>query len=264
MTPIAKYLRLRYTAFAVVLLTILFNSLYRFFPAELLSPEEILGRFAGPVIPASFVFKLNWLINFCLLVYATCQVLPWQRHKPVYDELALPLIISGILSTCYTVVFSLGSFGLAAIIQLAWLFSTIILFLRAKSGIRWGDPPVFQIPFGLYLGWTAYLSIISLSTWLVASKINSDLIFQDGNTIAWLAAMLVGCIVFSLLLKDWLFTLVFAWVFAGIYVENQVLHRDVALFALVIAVFLFCWSLSWLIIRYYRRNARIEQPNMYF
>jgi translocator protein len=169
-----------------------------------------------------------------------------------------------VLASCWIVTFTHEFIGGSLFVIFCMLFAAIVLFLRARHGVQWGDNPLIVIPFSIFFGWITVATLANLSVWLVSLGWNGGEIgAQSWNIILILLAAILG-IGISIAFRDWIYPLVIAWAAIAISIENRNLYEDVANTGLLAGVSLVIWGAIYAYLRFSRRHTNgVEQPQMF-
>lgn len=218
------------------------------------SMREVTNRYDNFFVPAGYAFSIWGLIYCSFIVYAIIQLLPAQKHKPVYDRLAVPVIVVNLLGLAWQIVFKRDQVTLSVIIILVMLVAGILYFTRTQQAIwtqhrsKW-----LMVPSSLFLGWISVATIANVSLWLVAMGWDGGTL-SDGNWTKLLLAVIVLLSLFiSIRYKDFLYPAVIAWATYALFVALQNREESVAQTAMYVAI-----AAIVLTIIAAARNARIE------
>lgn len=218
------------------------------------SMREVTNRYDNFFVPAGYAFSIWGLIYLSFIVYAIIQLLPAQKHKPIYDHLAVPVIGINLLGLAWQFAFRNDQITLSVVIILVMLLAGIIYFIRTNQGI-WAQhrSKWLMVPSSLFLGWISVATIANLSLWLVAMGWDGGSL-SDGNWTKLLLAVIVLLSLFiSIRYKDFLYPAVVAWASYALFVALQVREESTAQTAMYVAI-----TAIVLTVIAAARNARIE------
>lgn len=205
-------------------ITIFVNYLSNALPINGRTPGEISDSFPVRFTPAGYVFSIWSIIYLGLIAYAIYQALPNQRTNPRLRAVFWPFILSCAANSSWIFAWHYGLYSLSLLIMLVLLGSLILLYARLYPSFsivttteRWTT----HIPFRIYLGWVTVATIANTTIFLYdlgwqGAPLGAD----DWAAFLIFAASLIGFF-FALRLRDMAYTLVLAWAFAGIYVEQS-------------------------------------------
>ena len=207
---------------------------------------EIFHQYNSPFTPADFTFGIWSLIYISYLVYAAAQLLPTQREKIIYRELALPFIAVNLLSVAWLYLFSYKLLGLSVLVIFIMLVLSLLLFHRVRIAKNMHKVSTWlTIPFSLLSGWLSVTFLANLATWATNE---GNPLSNDAATSMILVAALAAVII-NLRYRDWLYPLVIAWANFGIWSANRELNDRVAAVAIGVVFFLVGWSVILFLIR---------------
>lgn len=204
--------------------TIFVNYLSNALPINGRTPSEISDSFPVRFTPAGYVFSIWSVIYLGLIAYAIYQALPNQRTNPRLRAIFWPFLLSCLANSSWLFAWHYGLYPLSVLIIFALLGSLIFLYARLYPSFSFAAPSerwTTHIPFRIYLGWVTVATIANTTIMLYhlgwqGAPLGAD----DWAAFLIFAASLIGFF-FALRLRDVAYTLVLAWAFAGIYVEQS-------------------------------------------
>lgn len=124
--------------------------------------------FAGPIItPAGYAFAIWGVITLGCVIYGMYQLLPKQRTNKLYEQMALPLLItfSGFILWIYAAtrnwLWATVVIFVTMLISLWWAYSYI---LKSKQKFNLIENILMKGTFGLYIGWATVATVINAVT----------------------------------------------------------------------------------------------------
>jgi hypothetical protein len=236
----------RWLALVAVLVNIFFNYYMNANPPGGLTNAEVSAKYPTLFTPAGYAFSIWGIIYLSFVAYSIFQLLPSQRKYLIYDRLAIPLIITSVLSICWLFSFSYELLLLSVSIIVLMLVTAILLLVRSKEGVLQGNiSKRISIPFALYAGWLSVATIANTSVWLIAMGWRGWALGETPWTLLMIAvaAALAGLVSYKL--KDIVFPLVVVWAVVAIYVARQNQEQTVATFALVSGIVIMLWVIGY-------------------
>lgn len=196
--------------------------------------------------PAGYAFSIWGIIYLSLIVYVIYQLLPSQRKKPIYNDLAIPLTIISLLSIAWVISFSYEMLGLSVCLIAAMLLTAIILFGRAKKAVFHEAAGFWiAIPFSLYAGWLSVAIIANVAVWLKNMGWQGGTWGETPWTIIMTGVAFVISLIISWRFRDLIFPLVVVWASIAIWTARQGENAAVALFALLAGIILLLWTIGY-------------------
>jgi hypothetical protein len=241
-----KQFPLHWVVFLSVVANIFFNVLSSLGEINGQTNGEISHQYNSSFTPADFTFSIWSLIYLSYIIFAIAQLLPAQRQKLIYRDLAVPFIAVNLLSVVWLSLFSYELMGLSALIIFAMLIFSFILFHRARNARNMHKASTWlTIPFSLLAGWLSVALLANLATWSVkaGNPISNDI------TLGMILIAALAAVIINLRYRDWLYPLVIAWANFGIWSANRELNDHVAAVAIGSFFFLMSWTIILLLIR---------------
>jgi benzodiazapine receptor len=204
------------------LATLTVNALANILPFNGQTTGEISNRFPIRFVPAGYVFSIWGLIYLGLLAFAVFQALPGQRKTKLFDELAPVYWLASLANAAWIFLWHYEYFPLTILVMAGLLVSLISIYRKVNvtrkqdQGYRW----CVQLPFSIYLGWICVATISNATQLLYFLEWNGWGISAEIWAVVMLAvATLLGFAMLQLE-RDWAYSLVLVWAFAGIAVAQ--------------------------------------------
>ncbi|UPL49484.1 tryptophan-rich sensory protein [Hymenobacter sublimis] len=125
---------------------------------------QVSYKYPTLLTPAGYAFSIWGAIFLGLACYAGWQLLPRQRHNPLPDAVARPLVLANVLTATWLVVFAYELLVPSVVVMLGILASLAVVYGRARHFVQRGEAPWFtSVPFGLYLGWISVATVVNLT-----------------------------------------------------------------------------------------------------
>lgn len=169
--------------------------------------------------PAGYVFSIWGIIYLLLFIWIVRLFFTDHDRNRVYESVHYWPIANFILNGLWIIAFT-REWYLASVIIIIALLITLFYIYRNISHVssRWFD----RLPFSIYFGWGTVATIVNIVTWVKETGIEEVLGFDEYQ---WtLALLIIGtaiAVLVSLVHKDWLYPLVFAWAYTGIIIETE-------------------------------------------
>lgn len=169
--------------------------------------------------PAGYVFSIWGIIYVLLFIWIVRLFFTKYGHERVYESVHYWPIANFILNALWIVAFT-QEWYLASVIIIIFLLVTVLVIYKHILHVSssWFD----RAPFSIYFGWVTVATIVNIFTWVKEMGIEEIIGF---NEYQWtLALLIIGTLIaifVSLIHKDWLYPLVFAWAYMGIIIEND-------------------------------------------
>ncbi|WP_423189784.1 tryptophan-rich sensory protein [Alkalibacterium sp. f15] len=169
--------------------------------------------------PAGYVFSIWGIIYLLLFVWIVRLVFSKYNKNRIYESVHYWPIVNFILNGLWIIAFTEGWY-LASVIIIIALLITLIFIYRNISRVSsyWFD----RLPFSIYFGWVTVATLVNIMTWF--NEMGNEEVFGFDEYQLTLALLIIGTVIaifVSLLNRDWLYPLVFAWAYAGIIVETD-------------------------------------------
>ncbi|ELR12082.1 uncharacterized protein ACA1_101430 [Acanthamoeba castellanii str. Neff] len=127
-----------------------------------LSHDATALDFASPLTPAPWVAARVWdaITLALLLVFLLWPFLPWLSPARKRDvvRVSQPFVLACASHAMWSVLWSYGFLALSALLS-----ATVCVQLMAASLALARSPPLFRLPFGLWLGWEAFATLSQAS-----------------------------------------------------------------------------------------------------
>lgn len=235
---------LRWFVLAVIVLHVVYVNIYDFIVSENTIPE-ITQKYKSLFVPAGYTFSIWILIYVALIIYGVYQLLPSQRHKSIYNEVALPLMISMVLGIWWGIVFHLELIGLSMVSILGMLIFTFIVYRSIYKAVLYKEAEKWLlVPFSILFGWLTVASITCFTVWLVSIGSKGGFFSEVIFTRLLVFATLIGAILVSYRYWDYFFPLAVAWGLIGIYIARKDdISSPIATPAFICSIILIAWCL---------------------
>ncbi|MBT1707782.1 hypothetical protein KK062_06100 [Fulvivirgaceae bacterium PWU5] len=231
----------RWLALPALLLSIGLTVVYTFLPGDAIPVSAIFGRHEHLFIPATYTFAVVAIIAASLLVYAGYQLLPAQRHIPIYDKIAQPIVFSSLLTMVWLYTFTQEYLFVAWLVQVGQLILSLVIFTRIRNEMNttlYRQYKWIQLPFTTAAAWLTFSTIVYAGVWL--KSIGYEGVPFGENVVAVLAVLAVALLANAVRNRyhDFIFPLTIAWCCIGIYAEQRNAEKLVALVALSTGIYL--------------------------
>lgn len=169
--------------------------------------------------PAGYVFSIWGIIYLLLFIWIIRLFFTKNDRNRVYESLRYWPIANFVLNGLWIIAFT-QEWYLASVIIIIALLITLFVIYKYISHVSsyWFD----RLPFSIYFGWGTVATIVNIVTWVKEMGIEEVLGFDEYQ---WtLALLIIGTMIavfVSLVHRDWLYPLVFAWAYTGIILEND-------------------------------------------
>ena len=124
--------------------------------------------FSSPILtPAGYAFAIWGVITLGCVVYGVYQLLPQQRKNKLYDQMAVPLMITftgfSLWIYCATRewLWTTVAIFVTMLISLWWAYSYI---LKSKQKFSLFESLLLKGTFGLYIGWGTVATVLNAVT----------------------------------------------------------------------------------------------------
>ncbi|MFO8068393.1 MAG: tryptophan-rich sensory protein [Alkalibacterium sp.] len=168
---------------------------------------------------ARYVFSIWVVIYLLLFIWIARLIFSKHNQNRVYDSVQYWPIANFILNGLWIIAFTEGWY-LASIIIIVALLITLLIIYKNISGIssHWFN----RLPFSIYFGGVTVVALVNIMTWIREMGIEEVLGFDEYQlTLALLIFGTVIAVFVSLINRDWLYPLVFAWAYTGIIIETD-------------------------------------------
>ena len=246
---------LRWSVLIIVIIHILYVSFYDLIVKENTIPY-ITQKYKSLFVPAGYTFGIWAFIYVTLIIYSIYQLLPAQRKKYIYNEIALPLMIVMTLGIWWGVLFHLEMFGLSMMAIFGMIIFTYSIYRSVRKSILYGESEKLMLfPFSILLGWLAAAIIANFTIWLVATGTIGSFLSEIVLTRLIFVALVIFAITFSFKYWDYLYTLTISWALIGIYIARKDAEGAIATPAFICSIVLILWSMG---IFFMKRQPRLE------
>lgn len=231
----------RWLVLPALLLSIGLTVVYTFLPGDAIPVSAIFGRHEHLFIPAAYTFSVVAIIAASLLVYAGYQLLPAQRHIPIYDKIAPSIVFSSLLTLVWLYTFTQEYLFVAWLVQVGQLVLSLIIFMRIRNEMNttlYRQYKWIQLPFTTAAAWLTFSTVVYAGVWL--KSIGYEGVPFGENVVAVLAVLAVAMLANAVHNRyhDFIFPMTIAWCCIGIYAEQRNAEKLVALVALSTGLYL--------------------------
>lgn len=247
---------LRWSVLVVVLLHVLYVNLYDLIVKENTIPQ-ITQKYKSLFVPAGYTFSIWALIYLALVIYSIYQLLPSQRKKYIYNEVALPLMISMTLGIWWAVTYHLELIGLSMIAIFGMLIFAYVVYRIVHTSVLYKESGKWLlVPFSLLLGWLTAATIAGFTVWLVSIGANGSFLGEVVMTRLLVIATAIIAISFSIRYWDFVYPLTVTWALIGIYIARKDdTPSPIGTPAFICAIILIVWSM---VVIFVKKNPRLE------
>ncbi|UOQ75804.1 tryptophan-rich sensory protein [Hymenobacter sp. 5516J-16] len=102
---------------------------------------QVSYKYPTLLTPAGYAFSIWGAIFLGLACYAGWQLLPRQRHNPLPDAVARPLVLANVLTATWLVVFAYELLVPSVVVMLGILASLAVVYGRARHFVQRGKRP---------------------------------------------------------------------------------------------------------------------------
>jgi hypothetical protein len=246
---------LRWLVLIVVIIHILYSNLY-----DLLVPGNTIAsvteKYKSLYAPAFYTHSI-WIVIYAgLIVYSIYQLLPAQREKKIYNEIALPLMISITLHIWWGITFHLEFLGMSMIALVLALVSAFIAYRIAYYGVLDEELNKFvKIPLSIYTAWLIAAAVSRMTTWFVYIQTSGSVLGEINMTRVLILGITAAGIFLSYRYWDYIFTLILAWSVFGIYIARKDDDSTIASAAFFCGAVLLLWTILVITIK---KNPRTD------
>ncbi|GEN49370.1 tryptophan-rich sensory protein [Alkalibacterium pelagium] len=169
--------------------------------------------------PASYVFSIWGLIYVLLAIWIIRLFVRKDDPSPIYKSIHYWLVANFALNALWIVVFTQVWLIASTVVIVGLLITLIVIYKKlTRHGNHWFD----RIPFSIYFGWVTVATIVNIIDTVNGQGIDELIGLNEyqWTLILLVIATLIALFV-SLVHKDWLYPLVFAWAYVGIIIENE-------------------------------------------
>jgi hypothetical protein len=167
--------------------------------------------------PAGYVFSIWGVIYLLMILWVLRAFFAKPTEEHIYAGIGYTFILSCVFNVLWLFLFHYEIFyGTMAAILGLWL-SLGIIYMKIKTSPRRG---LLLVPISVYFGWVTVASITNIGVVLTANGVRGWIIDGSWWTALAIAAASAAVILFYRKTGDILYTLVFIWAFAGIFVQR--------------------------------------------
>ena len=247
---------LRWFVLIVILLHIIYVNVYDLIIRENTIPQ-ITQKYKSLFVPAGYTFSIWILIYITLIIYAVYQLLQPQRKKYIYNEIALPLMISMTLGIWWGITFHLELIGLSLISIIGMLIFTFVAYRHVHSAVLYKEIDKWLlIPFSILLGWLTVATLACFTVWLVSIGANSSFLSEVVMTRFLVIITLIIGISVSVRYWDYFYPMAITWGLVGIYIARKDdTPSPIGTPAFICSIILMIWCL---IVIFVKKAPRVE------
>ena len=205
------------------LFTLLINYLANALPINGVTTGQVSDNIPSLFTPAGYVFAIWGIIYLGLIAFTIYQTLPSQKNNPRIAKIGYWYALSGLLNGVWILTWHNGFWLLSVLVMLGLLGSLIMVYIRGDIGKikpktleRW----LFDIPFGIYLGWISVATIANISVFGLVSGWSGWGISPQTWTIIMMLAAVILAVLAILTRKEIAYPLVILWALYGIHVAH--------------------------------------------
>lgn len=205
--------------------------------------QEVTEKYKSLFVPASYTFSIWGLIYFALIVYGIYQLLPSQRDKKIYDDVALPLMISMTCGIWWAITYNFQLIGLSMFFIIAMLVFCYLIFRMVYYSVLFENTSkILLIPFSILFAWLTSATIANFTVWLVSIGANGSFFSEIALTRLLVFATAIIAVTISVKYWNYIFPLTIVWTFIGIYVGRKDDLSSIGTPAFICSIVLLIWS----------------------
>ena len=190
-----------------------------------LTTKDVSDRYPNFFVPAGFTFSI-WSVIYVLLIGFVVQGTILFARKSnltaarLVQEVSPFFVLSCFLNAGWIFAWQYLQIELSVVIMICFLSLLIWIYIKLntfRSGLKTVHYIWLYLPFVIYLGWISVATIANITALLVHSEWNGfGITAVHWSYIMIAVATLLG-LLFSVIKKEWAFTLVVIWALFGIY-----------------------------------------------
>lgn len=205
--------------------------------------QQVTEKYKSLFVPASYTFSIWGLIYLALIVYSIYQLLPSQRDKKIFDDIALPLMISMTCGIWWAITYNFELIGLSMIFIIAMLVFSFMIFKTVYLSILFdGTSKILLIPFSILFAWLTSAAIANFTVWLVSIGRNGSFFSEIALTRLLVFATAIIAITISVKYWNYIYPLTLVWTLIGIYIGRKDDLSSIGTPAFICALVLLVWS----------------------
>ncbi len=174
--------------------------------------------------PAGYAFSIWGLIYVALAVWLVLQLKKGSVANRQANRMKAGFLVSCILNGLWLLAFT-NEWFIASLVVMAAFLATLawLYYIAFRTSTSWLD----RFPFSVYLGWVSVATIVNVFIVMKTERITTLLGLDE---LAWTSLMLMVGVVLALVFmwwhRDFIYPLVFAWAYVGIFarIDNGTLY----------------------------------------
>lgn len=244
---------LRWAVLLVIILNVCFNFTYSYF-FRMPSVDSVSANYETLFTPAGYVFSIWGVIYMSFLIYGVYQLMPSQSQKPIYDQLAMPMIIINALAAIWIACFVNGYITTSLCIITIMLVTGAIAYSRLNSS-QYQYSYRIKFPFRIFFGWITVATIVNLSLWIEYLRMEIPGISETVLTVVFISLATLAGLGVSYRFKDRIYPLVICWACIGIGVQAFYKSEVVSTAAFIASAMLLLWIVNAIVVYYMPYNG---------
>ena len=234
--PPSSWTMQRWTTAVVIAANIAFVADYSIL-SESPTITEVVAEYGKMFVPAGFAQAICAAILVAFLLFYFDALWPRRHRIRVYDKLVIPLAMTSVLVSCWTVAFRQKEIGLAAALVAASVVLGAVMFVRVASVSPSQHSSWLRVPFSLHFGAMTIALLVAVTQWLNARGLLTEIaVMPDQVAIAFLViAAAIGGFV-ALRYNDFVYPAVIAAGTGAMFIAQRTYNPHVAADALIVCV----------------------------
>jgi hypothetical protein len=234
--PPSSWTMQRWTTAVVIAANIAFVADYSIL-SESPTITEVVAEYGKMFVPAGFAQAICAAILVAFLLFYFDALWPRRHRIRVYDKLVIPLAMTSVLVSCWTVAFRQKEIGLAAALVAASVVLAAVMFVRVASVSPSQHSSWLRVPFSLHFGAMTIALLVAVTQWLNARGLLTEIaVMPDQVAIAFLViAAAIGGFV-ALRYNDFVYPAVIAAGTGAMFIAQRTYNPHVAADALIVCV----------------------------
>ena len=234
--PPSSWTMRRWTTAVVIAANIAFIADYSVL-SESPTITEVVAEYGKMFVPARFAQAICAAILIAFLLFYFDALWPRRHRIRVYDKLVIPLAMTSVLVSCWTVAFRQKEIGLAGALVAASVVLAAVMFVRVASVSPSQHSSWLRVPFSLHFGAMTIALLVAVTQWLNARGLLTEIaVMPDQVAIAFLViAAAIGGLV-ALRYNDFVYPAVIAAGTGAMFIAQRTYNPHVAADALIVCV----------------------------